>query len=180
MDTLLKVQKILCTIFKTIMAILLFTMVALATLQVVTRYFVAVTIIWVEELSIYIMTWMCAIGIAWVWLEDNTHIRMDIMDNLVSRKTIRYMDAGIDAFTAVMSIAAIRIGIRTWKVNHGLVMSVINLDEGDRYIPVIVGGVLLLIASVIMLIKHIHIIRTTGENGTEENKAGADGKETAK
>lgn len=143
-------------IFRCVMGFLLFCMVALAAVQVVTRYFVAVTIIWVEELSIYIMCWMCAVGAAWVWMESSGHIRMDILDNVLPQKTIWVMDAAIDAVTAAVSAALIRIGIHTRNVNRGMVMSVINLDEGDRYLPVIAGGILLLLASLYMLVGHIH------------------------
>lgn len=156
MEKYRKIGRLICTFFKWIMAVMLFVMVFLAALQVITRYFIAVTIIWVEELSIYIMSWMCAIGISWIWMENNSHIRMDIVDNILPKKTLLVMDVVIDLVMAVVSVAVIRIGIKTWTVNHGMVMSVINLDEGDRYLPVIVGGILLLFATLYMSVEHIY------------------------
>ncbi len=159
MEKYRKAGRIICTVFKWIMAAMLFVMVSLATLQVLTRYFIAVTIIWVEELSIYIMSWMCAIGISWIWMENNSHIRMDIVDNILPKKVLMMMDVAIDLVMAVVSVAVIRIGIKTWTVNHGMVMSVINLDEGDRYLPVIVGGVLFLFATLYMAVEHIYRLK---------------------
>lgn len=162
MERYRKIRDGICAVFKVIMGTGLFAMVALATVQVVTRYVVAVTIIWVEELSIYIMCWMCAIGVAWIWLENCSHIKMDILDNVLPRRIIRYMDAGIDVVTAVMGFAVIRIGLRAWQVNRGMVMSVIGLDEGNRYLPVIVGGALLMFAALYMLVEHIYILTEKG------------------
>ena len=164
MEKYRKVRKDICNVFRWIMAACLFVLVVLATVQVVTRYFVAVTIVWVEELSIYLMNWMCAIGVAWVWLENCSHIKMDVLDNILSRRTIRLMDAGIDIVTAAMGFATVKIGLRTWQTNHGMVMSVINLDEGNRYLPVIVGGALLLFAAFYMLVEHIYLLTKKGES----------------
>jgi len=166
MENYWKIKKGICSIMKWIMAACLFILVLLATVQVLTRYFIAVTIIWVEELSIYLMTWMCAIGAPWIWLENCSHIRMDVLDSVLPRKVIRIMDVVIDVVTAAVGVAVTRIGIRTWSVNHGMMMSVINLDEGDRYLPVIVGGVLLVFAAGFMLIQHIYDVKKEGGDET--------------
>lgn len=158
MEKYCKLKNGICTVMKWIMAASLFILVLLATLQVLTRYFVSVTIIWVEEFSIYLMSWMCAIGAAWIWLENCSHIKMDILDTVLPRRVLQFMDAGIDIITAIVGVAVARIGMRTWAVNHGMMMSVIHLDEGDRYIPVIAGGILLAFAAGYMLIWHIYIL----------------------
>ena len=49
-------------------AAMLMVLVVLATVQVITRYFIAVQIIWIEEVSIYIVTWIAALGMPWMWL----------------------------------------------------------------------------------------------------------------
>lgn len=169
METYRKIGAAVCTVFRWIMAVMLAVMVVLATVQVITRYFISVTIVWVEELSIYIMSWMCAIGMAWVWMENCSHIRMDVLDSILPRRVLQMMDVFIDLVMAVASVAVIRIGLRTRSVNHGMVMSVINLDEGDRYLPVIVGGVLLLLATLYMSVEHIYRLRkkATGEEGAK-------------
>lgn len=159
MEKYRKLKKYICNLFRILMGTCLFVLVALATVQVITRYFVAVTIIWVEELSIYLMTWMCAIGVAWIWLENCSHIRMDVLDNVLPKRVIQYMDAGIDIITALLGFATMRVGIKTYSVNAGNVMSVINLDEGDRYLPVIVGGVLLMLAALYALVEHFYLLR---------------------
>ena len=54
------VERVESKIAKALMSIIamgLFSLTVLAVLQVVTRYFVDVTIIWIEEVSIYILSW---------------------------------------------------------------------------------------------------------------------------
>ena len=163
MTTYRKVRGILCSILKTVCAALLLAMVLLAVLQVVTRYFISVTVIWVEELSIYLMGWLCALGIGWVWMEKGGHIKMDVLEHVLPASIIRWMDVVIDSVVAVLGCLVIRVGIKTYTVNKGYSMSTMGLKECDRFLPIIVGGVLLSLCALIMLVEHIHQIRTGGE-----------------
>lgn len=135
-------------------AAMLMALVILATVQVFTRYFIAVQIIWIEEVSIYIVTWIAALGMPWIWLRQG-HIRMDVLTLVLPPKVIRGMDYAINAFTMVAAAAVIRVALRTIHVNTGYVMSVIKMDEGMRYWPVLTGGILLLISAFMVLVQMI-------------------------
>ena len=94
------VERVENKIAKALMSIIamgLFSLTVLAVLQVVTRYFVDVTIIWIEEVSIYILSWMAAAGVPWMWLKEG-HIRMDVL-NVYLPQTILY---GMDLFINLM------------------------------------------------------------------------------
>lgn len=157
----------LCTVLQWFMAACLFVLVVLALLQVITRYFIAVTVVWVEELSIYIMGWMAAAGVSWLWLDSN-HIRMDMLNGLVSKRFIHILDIITDVFIAALGFSAVRIGLRAREVNLGYMMSVINLDEGDRFIPLIVGGALLCFSGFYMIVEHVWQLRHSGEEEEEK------------
>ena len=135
-------------------AAMLMVLVVLATVQVITRYFIAVQIIWIEEVSIYNVTWIAALGMPWMWLRQG-HIRMDVLNFVLPKKIIRGMDYMINAVTMVAAVGVIRVGLRTIHVNTGYVMSVIKMDEGMRYWPVLTGGVLLLISAFMVLVQMI-------------------------
>lgn len=140
----------LSTVLMSIVSLLLVVLVVLATLQVVTRYFIAVQVIWVEEVSIYLVTWIAAVGIPWMWLRQG-HIKMDVLNFVLPDRALRIMDYLINIVAVIASVGIIRIGIITIRVNTGYVLSVIKMDEGLRYYPVATAGVLLLISSVLVL-----------------------------
>lgn len=145
-----KIVDRLSTVLMNIAAFLLVVLVVLATLQVVTRYFISVQVIWVEEVSIYLVTWIAAVGIPWMWLKQG-HIKMDVLNFVLPAKVLRIMDYFINLVALVASVGIIRIGMIAVKVNTGYVLSVIKMDEGLRYYPVVVAGVLLLVSSILVL-----------------------------
>ena len=167
MERYRKFRSGLCSVLQWFMAACMFVLAVLALLQVTTRYFVSVTVVWVEELSIYIMGWMAAAGASWLWLDSN-HIRMDMLNGVVSKRFIQILDVITDVFIAALGFAAVRIGIRARTVNAGYMMSVINLDEGDRFIPLIVGGALLCFSGLYMIVEHVWQLRHS--DGKEEGK----------
>lgn len=135
---------------KYIVALLLVILVILATLQVITRYFISVQIIWIEEVSIYIVAWLAALGVAWMWLKQS-HIKMDVLGFILPEKVLHIMDYIINIVAVIVSIGVIRVGHAAIEVNSGYVLSVIGMDEGMKYYPVFTAGIALLIASILVL-----------------------------
>ncbi len=166
---LLKFEKGLSNTIKYLMAIMLIATVSLAVLQVFTRYFVDVTIIWIEEVSIIGLTWMACIGTPWMWLEKG-HISMDVMNNILPKHVIRIMDIILNTIAVAMGVALINIGIRTYEVNKGFVLSLINYDEGYRYIPLIICGVLFIICASVNIIKEVLFANKNGNERKYEVK----------
>ncbi len=149
-----KLADTVANILMVLMAILLVVVVALAAVQVVTRYFIAVQIIWIEEVSIYFVTWMAAFGVPWMWLRRG-HIKMDVLSFVLPEKILHILDYLSNLVGVAASVAVIRIGIRAIQVNSGYVLSVIKMDEGLRYYPVLCGGILFLFATVTVLTQMI-------------------------
>ena len=135
-------------------AIGLFSLTALAILQVVTRYFVDVTIIWIEEISIYILSWMAAAGVPWMWLKDG-HIRMDVLNIYLPKRVLYAMDLFINLMGIVMGVALARTGWITIGVNKGYTLSIVGIDEGFRYYPLVFCGVLFAACAAIKLIEQL-------------------------
>lgn len=145
-----KITNCLADVLMYIVAALLAVLVILATVQVVTRYFVSVQIIWIEEVSIYLVTWIAAFGIPWMWLRQG-HIKMDVLSFVLPPRVLRFTDYLVNAAALVAAVGVIYVGITAISVNSGYVLSVINMDEGMRYYPVLVAGILLLLSSALVL-----------------------------
>lgn len=140
----------LSNILMCLVSVILVILVVFATIQVITRYFIAVQVIWIEEVSIYLVTWIAAFGIPWMWLRQG-HIRMDVLNFILPEKALRISDYLINLIACAASAGVIRVGIVAIRVNTGYVLSVIRMDEGLRYYPVLAAGILLLVSSVLVL-----------------------------
>lgn len=157
-----KIVQAFSAILMGIVSFLLVILVVLATVQVVTRYFVSVQVIWIEEVSIYLVTWIAALGIPGMWLRQG-HIKMDVLNFVLPARALRVMDYFMNLIACAAAVGVIRVGITTIRVNKGYVLSVIRMDEGVRYYPVLAAGILLLISCIIVLLAMIEEDR--GENG---------------
>lgn len=145
-----RVKSKIAQVLMSMIAIGLFSLTVLAVLQVVTRYFVDVTIIWIEEVSIYILSWMAAAGVPWMWLKEG-HIRMDVLNIYLPQKVLNGMDLFINLMGIVMGAALVRTGWITIGVNKGYTLSIIGIDEGFRYYPLVFCGVLFAACAAIKL-----------------------------
>lgn len=149
---LYKIEKKLSNIMQYSLAIMLIIVVSLAVLQVLTRYFISVSIIWIEEVSIIALSWMACIGTPWMWLK-NEHISMDVMNNILSEKVIQIMDIIINLFAIAMGFGLIKVGTKAIVVNKGFVLSLIRYDESYRYYPLVLCGILWIICAAINIVK---------------------------
>lgn len=125
-------------------------MVGINILQVVTRYFVAVTITWAEDITIYALHWVVAFSIPLLWITKD-HMIMDIVDMWFSAKLLRVLDVVIQCIGIVVGTALVQKSWTAAMVNKGYVLSPLGYDEMWKYIPYVVGGVLLIAAAVLNL-----------------------------
>jgi len=153
-----RLKERLCFCFKLEIAILLAGMVFVNVLQVVTRYFVAVTIIWVEDISVYALHWMIAGAMPLLWL-SHEHMIMDVADTWFSPKALKILDLVTQFFGLAFGL------IFAWKsycavvVNRGYVLSVMGYDEMWKYVPYVVAGCLLSGAAVINIVEFFQSIK---------------------
>lgn len=153
-----KTSKCISLVLQSLIALMLFGLVGINVLQVFTRYFFDIIILWIEDVSILALSWMVACGIPWLWLEKN-HIFMDVIDIVVPAKIVRFLKDLIELAGIIGGAALIHIGIRTIEVNSGYIYSTLRYDEAIRYYPLVFTGILLVAASIINIIERITEIR---------------------
>lgn len=125
-------------------------MVGINILQVVTRYFIAVTITWAEDITIYALHWIVAFSIPLLWITKD-HMIMDIVDMWFSAKLLRALDIAIQCIGIAVGAALAKKSWSAAMVNKGYVLSTLGYDEMWKYIPYVVGGILLVAAAALNL-----------------------------
>ena len=154
-----KIRKTIVLIIQFILGILVFAMIAANFFQMVTRYFINMTVTWVEDFSVLGLYWLFGLGVPMAWLISQ-HMEMNILENVLSDKAKKVISYIVQFMGIILGIAYIIAGMRSISLNRGLVMSIIGFDEMWRYIPLVVCGVLLIAAAIFNLVEMIFIKKT--------------------
>jgi TRAP-type C4-dicarboxylate transport system permease small subunit len=86
------------------LALMLLSMVVLATLQILLRNFFDMGLIWIDPLLRTMLLWLGLLG-AVVASHDNKHISIDLLSRLVSKKWRRWIRMVTSLFTALVCVA---------------------------------------------------------------------------
>ena len=106
----------------TVLTILLFGMIILATVQVLLRDFGAGSLVWADEAVRLMVLWLAMVGGIAAAREDR-HISIDVLSRFLPRRVRAATAVLIDLFTIVVCLAL------TW---YGWVMIRFALEDGDR------------------------------------------------
>lgn len=156
---LYKMEKWICMVIEVSIGIILFVLVGINVLQVVTRYFVAVTITWVEDLSVIGIQWIAALGVPLAWFRK-THLEMDITDKIYSASVKKILWWFMQVVCVFAAIQLISMGLYTMKLNMGFVASAVGYDESLRYVPLVLCGGLLTLAAVFKIVEELENYRS--------------------
>lgn len=143
-----------------ILGLLIGVMIIVNFIQMLTRYFINISVSWVEDFSILGLYWLFGLGVPLAWIAGG-HMEMNILENLMSRKFKLVISYITQVFGVVMGVVYIVTGMRSLMLNKGYVMSIMGFDEMWRYVPVVVCGVLLILASIF---NFAELIVTHGES----------------
>lgn len=153
-----KIEDKICLVLQVLIAIILLVLVVLNCIQVVTRYFVSVVIVWLEEATILGIYWMAALGLPLLTFK-NEHLLMDVSGKILPGIVKTIVEWAIIVLSFVASIGFVVSGILAYRINHGFYSSILGFDEGFRYIPLIVLGTLMFVAVCFRLVHTIETIR---------------------
>lgn len=142
-----KVRNKIVVALEFIMGILLLAMILANFIQMVTRYFINMTVVWVEDFSILGLYWCFALGMPLAWLL-NAHMEMNILEKILSEKVKLVISYLVQLSGVVFGVLFVRAGVRAISLNKGYVMSIIGFDEMWRYVPLVVCGVLLIFSAI--------------------------------
>ena len=98
--------------------VILLAFLVLATLQVVSRFVFNLPFVWTEELTSNLIIWMTFLGATAVQREDS-HIRVELIENILSRKAVAVIYAFYDLLTLGFLICLIYGGWHTvYELTH--------------------------------------------------------------
>lgn len=122
--------------------------------QVLSRYVINAGFVFAEDVAVFGMLWMMALGIS-IGTINHEHLLINIIDSIISPKTKKIVVFAVDIVLVVAGIMMTWVGILSANANKGFVQSMLGIDEYYRYLPVIVGGILTVIAAVECVVEQI-------------------------
>ena len=161
-----KIRDKIVYVIELVLGILIFVMIMANFLQMVTRYFINMTVTWVEDFSVLGLYWCFALGTPMAWLLGQ-HMEMNILENILPKKLKKVLAYITQVVGLIVGVLFVRAGLRSISLNKGYVMSIIGFDEMWRYIPVVVCGILLIAAVIFQTVEMIQkdcIRNKRGEN----------------
>ena len=122
--------------------LLMAAMTVLVFANVVSRYLLNYSLIWVEELTRYMMVWVGFVGSGLV-LRYGAHIAVDVFQDLLPAPLARVLRAAIVILLAVTFLGMAWLGARYALFAWDQETPVLNWRTGAIYLAVPLGGVLM-------------------------------------
>lgn len=149
-----KIYEKLSWILQVCMAVMIGALLALNLTQVVTRYFIKYTIVWLNDLNIFFLLWLTCIALPWLWLRRK-HLMMDYADKIIPKPAMRVLEHVIAFMAMGVSVGLMVSASMAVKSNTGFVATTLGWDEGVRYVTFIVCGGLWLVCAIIDELRRI-------------------------
>lgn len=122
---------------------LMAAMAVLVFANVVSRYLLNYSLIWVEELTRYMMIWVGFIGSGLV-LRYGAHIAVDVFQDMLPMRAAQVLRATIVALLAATFVAMTWLGLRYAAFAWDQETPVLNWRTGLIYLAVPIGSALML------------------------------------
>jgi TRAP-type transport system small permease protein len=138
------VEKWLLRANRWVLVALMAAMAVLVFANVVSRYVLNYSLIWVEELTRYLMVWVGFLGAGLV-LRLGAHIAVDALQDLLPARAARALRACIVVLLAITFAAMTWLGVRYAAFAWDQETPVMNWNTGAIYLAIPIGSALLLI-----------------------------------
>jgi len=146
LSALQRFKKIYTEIIVWICAALCLGILLLNFYNVLARYILGGAFIYTEDITVIGMLWIMGMGVGAGWI-NREHLLINLIDNILTPKGKELLLFVLDIIGLGAGFMMVYMGRITQILNTGFTQSAIGFDESFRYWPVIVGGVLLVVAA---------------------------------
>lgn len=146
LSILQRFKKIYTDIIVWICAMLCLGILLLNFYNVLARYLLGGAFVYTEDITVMGMLWIMGLGVGVGWM-NREHLLINLIDNILKPRGKEILLFVLDFVGLGAGFGMVYLGRITQAINKGLTQSTIGFDESFRYWPVVVGGVLLVIAA---------------------------------
>ena len=114
--------------------------------QVFTRYVLNWSNAWTEPAAIMLMSWFIFLGSA-VGIRENYHLGFDVLLYVLPKGGKKYLRTISDLVVLAFAFGMIVYGMQLVLLSWAARMPTLGVPEGSKYIPLVAGGVLIVLFS---------------------------------
>lgn len=103
------------------------------------RYIFSYVPMWTEQFALFAMTWFAMFSIA-LAVRDDSHVKMEVIDNLVSPKVLNYFKLFGCLCTAAFGLVMVVYGVGISKLTWTSMLSAFRVPVGLQYFSAVAGG----------------------------------------
>lgn len=117
------------------------TMVIIVSVQVVTRKLFNFVYFWSEEVTLLLLAWFAFMGIA-LGFRENLHLSMDVLENLLSKKMLGWLDTMIQLCTFAFGLYLVVYGWEFTSLMSESTLPATKLPNSVLYVVMPLTGVM--------------------------------------
>lgn len=140
-------------------AVINFICVVLLTAQVVSilimvagRYFFSKVPAWSEQFALFCMIWFAMFSIA-LAVRDDSHVKMEVVDMLVSPKALLGFKLFGNLCTLVFGVIMVIFGIKISALTWSTKLSAFRVPSGLQYFSAVAGGFFMITNAVVYCVE---------------------------
>jgi len=115
--------------------------------QVFTRYVLGWSNSWTEIAAVMLMSWFIFLGAA-VGIRENYHLGFDVLLYILPKGSKKVLRTISDVVVIVFACGMVFYGFQLVLLQWAARMPALGIPEGIRYLPIVAGGLLIILFSV--------------------------------
>lgn len=140
-----KLINFVCVVLLTAQAIAILIM-------VIGRYCFSYVPSWTEQFALFAMVWFAMFSIA-LAVRTDSHVKMEVIDTLVSPKTLNYFKLFGCICTSVFGVVMVVYGVNISKMTWGSMLSAFRVPVGLQYFSAVAGGFFMVTNAIVYCIE---------------------------
>jgi TRAP-type C4-dicarboxylate transport system permease small subunit len=125
----------------------LVAMTCIVSWQVFTRFVLNWSNAWTEPAAVLLMSWFIFLGAA-VGIRENYHLGFDVLLYVLPKSSKRVLRSISDVVVIAFAIGMVWYGLQLVLLGWPARMPSLGIPEGVKYLPIVAGGVLILLFSI--------------------------------
>lgn len=165
--SVMKTAEIYNKIINFICVVLLTAQTCAIIMMVIGRYIFNKVPQWTEQFALFCMIWFAMFSIA-LAVRDDSHVKMEVIDSLVSPKVLNYFKLFGNICTAFFGVIMVIFGIQMTQLTWSTKLSAFRISTGIQYFSAVAGGFFMVLNAAVYCIEMF--VKYHDNNLKEEKK----------
>lgn len=151
-QSIMKVSNLYNAVINFICVVLLTAQIGSILVMVAGRYIFSKVPPWSEQFALFCMIWFAMFSIA-LAVRDDSHVKMEVIDTLVSPKTLLGFKLFGNICTMIFGIVMVIFGMKISELTWATKLSAFRVPTGLQYFSAVAGGLFMITNAIVYCIE---------------------------